>query len=52
MLANAEGFSEKYALLLLMLYKMYVAGLKKFANNTDLRIAYSFFLLDNMKYKQ
>lgn len=35
-----------------MVYKMYVAGLKKFANNTELRVSFSFFLLDQMKYKQ
>ena len=31
---------------------MYYQGVRKFANNTDLRLAYAFFLLDKMKYKQ
>jgi hypothetical protein len=52
MQANTEGFSEKHALLLQMIYKMYLAGIKKFPNNSDLRLSFAFFLLDHMKYKQ
>ena len=31
---------------------MYYQGIRKFPNNTDLRLAYAFFLLEKMKYKQ
>lgn len=48
LLNSDESLNEKYALLIQLLYKMYFYGIKKFPNNTSLRIAYAFFLLDKM----
>lgn len=31
---------------------MFFYGVKKFPNNTNLRLAYAFFLMENSKYKQ
>ncbi len=42
------SLSEKDALLMQLLYKIYLDGIKKFPNNISLRISYAFFLLENM----
>lgn len=47
-----NNVSERYALLIQLLYKMYLQGIKKFPNTTSLRISYSFFLLERMQSKQ
>ena len=52
LIGNEDNLSEKYALLIQLLYKMYLYGIKKFPNNTSLRISYSFFLLEKMHSKQ
>jgi PAS domain S-box-containing protein len=52
LLNNDENLNEKYALLIQLLYKMYFYGIKKFPNNTSLRISYAFFLLEKMHSKQ
>lgn len=44
--------NEKYAVLIQVIYKMYFHGIKKFPNNTALRISYAFFLLEKMHSKQ
>ena len=51
-LANSNNrLHEKHARLIHLIYQMYQMGTKKFANNTNLRISYAFFLIENMKYK-
>jgi len=52
LMSQDETLNEKYALLIQLLYKMYSQGIKKFPNNTSLRIAYAFFLLEKMQSKQ
>jgi len=52
LMSQDETLNEKYALLIQLLYKMYSYGIKKFPNNTSLRIAYAFFLLEKMQSKQ
>ena len=44
--------NEKYGLLIQLLNKMYFYGIKKFPNNTSLRISYSFFLIEKLHMKQ
>lgn len=47
-----DNAGEKYGLLIQLLSKMYFYGLKKFPNNTSLRIAYAFFLIENLNMNQ
>lgn len=47
-----DDVSEKYIQLCHLIYQMYIQGIKKFPHNTDLRLAYAFFLLDKLNYKQ
>ena len=49
---SVNDVTERYANLLQLLYIMFLKGVKKFPNNNDLRLAFAFFLLDKMKYKQ
>jgi PAS domain S-box-containing protein len=43
---------SKYVPMIHLLNKMYFYGIRKFPNNTGLRINYSFFLLENLRMKQ
>lgn len=47
-----EFLNEKYGLLIQLLNKMYFYGIKKFPNNTSLRISFSFFLIEKLNMKQ
>jgi hypothetical protein len=50
---NSDEFlNEKYGLLIQLLNKMYFYGIKKFPNNTSLRISFSFFLIEKLHMKQ
>ena len=50
-LGKHNEITEKQAMLIQLLYKMYFYGIKKFPNNTSLRISYAFFLLERMDGK-
>ncbi|EAS07526.3 PAS domain S-box protein (macronuclear) [Tetrahymena thermophila SB210] len=43
---------DKINILYQVIYHMFFYGVKKFPNNTNLRLAYAFFLMENSKYKQ
>ena len=47
-----EANSEKFMMLIQLLNQMYYHGLKKFPNNTSLRISYAFFLIEKLNMKQ
>ena len=47
-----ESNNEKFNLLIQLINKMYFYGLKKFPNNTSLRISYAFFLIEKLNMKQ
>ncbi len=52
-LSTSQGkLSEKHAKLIYLIYQMYQQGVKKFSNNTNLKINYAYFLLDKLKYRQ
>lgn len=52
LMSSDENLNEKYALLVQLLYKMFFHGIKKFPNDTSLRVSYAFFLLEKMRSKQ
>ena len=50
---NSDEFlNEKYSLLIQLLNRMYFYGIKKFPNNTSLRISFAFFLIEKLNLKQ
>jgi len=52
LLSSDPNIKEKEAIIVYLVYQIYIQGLKKFSDNTTLRIAYAFFLLDKMHSKQ
>ncbi|EGR29851.1 PAS domain S-box family protein [Ichthyophthirius multifiliis] len=44
--------NEKHCKLIHLVYTMFLEGVKKFPNNTNLRILFTFFLIEKMKFKQ
>jgi len=47
-----EFLNEKYRLLIQLLNRMYCYGIKKFPNNTSIRISFAFFLIEKLNSKQ
>ena len=50
-MVNSSQQNVKHAKLIHLIYETYMLGVKRFPNNTNLRISYSLFLIEKLKYR-